>query len=229
MSNKYIEEIKSIELFEDKEDKTGKKPPIKSKSLLIDSLEIVIPTKDTLLPFIVSILFSIVFCTLLLKNDSTIILLKDILATFISIYIGLFACILTVYSITVNMFNKTLTNFYVGKNGNGKISKLKEYLTYYEQVSFVYFIQIVTTVLMYIFIPVIDLEYINFIKENFLCNGISIFFLILYFAFSIRCLLEIQSLIYNTLSLSRANTSLQLLELYEEELKKTTEKKGNKK
>ena len=146
----------------------------------------------------------------------TVVVTNSIISEFLNVQLALFGIIFTIYSIILAFFNDNMLKILSRiKMDNGEKSKLKEYLSYYEKVLFLYFVNIAITFIIKIFISVINNEFI-IINKTF-SDILAFVILFIYYSLSFRVFLEIKSTIYNTISLFRVNISYKFIDFLSED------------
>lgn len=168
--------------------------------------ELIKPQKSEIFWWIVSVIISVPTAYIICFSYKTVVLTDTILNIFLGIQLALFGVVFTVFSIILAFFNdnmlKTLSRI---EMENKDESYLTKNLSYYEKILFLYFINIIVTLMGIIIVKLTDENFV-LISKTF--SDISAFIVsLLYYLFSLKVLLEIKSMIYNTIMLFRANLS----------------------
>lgn len=147
---------------------------------------------------------------------NTVEFTRTIINDFITIQLALFGIVFTVFSIILAFFNDNMLKTLSTKQLKHKEeSALKTYLTYYEKVLFLYFVNISITFAIKMFVVTISNDFI--IYNKVFSDILSFIILLTYYTFSIRVFFEIKSIIYNTISLFRINLSYKFIDFFEQD------------
>lgn len=147
---------------------------------------------------------------------NTVEFTRTIINDFITIQLALFGIVFTVFSIILAFFNDNMLKILSAKQLKHKEeSALKTYLTYYEKVLFLYFVNISITFVIKMFVGTIGNDFI--IYNKIFSDILSFVILLTYYTFSIRVFFEIKSIIYNTISLFRINLSYKFIDFLEQD------------
>ncbi len=202
-NNKYHRIIKKIDLYD-----------TTSSNLLIKSFVEIKPEKSSIYRFIISIVLAIIFSFIIATSENTLELSKEIFIVFLNTFLVLFTCALTIYTLTLSFFSKRFIELFANTEINGE-SSLQIFMEYYENILFLYFIEVFISIIAVTLLTVVDSNF-ALTNSQILNELICGIFLFLYFAYSFRISLELQSLIFNTVNLTRTNVSIQLFDLSNE-------------
>ena len=176
-----------------------------------ESLCELLPTKGNRFGFIFSIVIGFVFAYIVGSSEQTISSLEKITYNLMGVLLALFGCVFSVYSIILAFLSDTYIKKLCEIDYNNQSSYLKKSTSYYESVLFLYFIAIVTDLILMLLMNSISPDYVLTSNDKF--NTIlAIVFLWIFFSFIFRIVYEIKSTIYNTLVLFRASIAYKLLE-----------------
>ena len=147
---------------------------------------------------------------------NTVEFTKTIINDVITMQLALFGIVFTVFSIILAFFNDNMLKTLSAKQLKHKEeSALKTYLSYYEKILFLYFVNISITFVIKMFVGTISN---NFVIYNKIFSDILAFVILLvYYTFSIRVFFEIKSIIYNTISLFRINLSYKFIDFLKQD------------
>lgn len=189
-------------------------PP--SNKIIKMALKMIKLKKDDVILGIIALLLGAYISWKTSFSFETVVVTNSIISEFLNVQLALFGIIFTIYSIILAFFNDNMLKILSRiKMDNGEKSKLKEYLSYYEKVLFLYFVNIAITFIIKIFISVINNEFI-IINKTF-SDILAFVILFIYYSLSFRVFLEIKSTIYNTISLFRINISYKFIDFLSED------------
>lgn len=189
-------------------------PP--SNKIIKMALKMIKLKKDDVILGIIALLLGAYISWKTSFSFETVVVTNSIISEFLNAQLALFGIIFTIYSIILAFFNDNMLKILSRiKMDNGEKSKLKEYLSYYEKVLFLYFVNIAITFIIKIFISVINNEFI-IINKTF-SDILAFVILFIYYSLSFRVFLEIKSTIYNTISLFRVNISYKFIDFLSED------------
>ncbi|MDU4711924.1 MAG: hypothetical protein E6Y16_02230 [Veillonella sp.] len=133
---------------------------------------------------------------------------NSLIDTIIIVQLAIFGAIFTLYSIILVFFSDSLTNFLIDFDSKRNLSKFREFTSYYGDLLYVIFTSILVSILYKILLLRGD-EY--FIEDCFVYveKGLGIIYLV----FVLRCILEIYSAIFNTISLFKISMHIKIKNL----------------
>lgn len=189
-------------------------PP--SNKIIKMALKMIKLKKDDVILGIIALLLGAYISWKTSFSFETVVVTNSIISEFLNVQLALFGIIFIIYFIILAFFNDNMLKILSRiKMDNGEKSKLKEYLSYYEKVLFLYFVNIAITFIIKIFISVINNEFI-IINKTF-SDILAFVILFIYYSLSFRVFLEIKSTIYNTISLFRVNISYKFIDFLSED------------
>lgn len=188
-----------------------------SSKFLLKSFKELIPSKNSKFRFMISIFLALLFGTYISFSPNTVSICEKIIPSVLNTYLVLFTCALTVYTLSLNFFSKQPLILYTYNVSDAGESKLSEYIEYFEHILFLYFAEVFISFIVSLGVSVMNehfiIQHISLFWNNILCT----IFLSTYLFFVIRLVLELQSLVFNTLSLTRNNICMQLYNIGKEE------------
>lgn len=132
-------------------------------------------------------------------------ILNSLIDTIIIVQLAIFGAIFTLYSIILVFFSDSLTNFLIDFDSKRNLNKFREFTSYYGDLLYVIFTSILVSILYKILLLRWD-EY--FIGDYFFYVGEPIGIICL--TFVLRCILEIYSAIFNTISLFKISMHIKI-------------------
>lgn len=182
-----------------------------AQKLILSALKEIIPTEGNRFAFLISLALGIFVSLSVGFADETVELLSQICDKLISVQLAIFGCIFTVYSILLAFLSdgymKRLANIPI----SDKTSMLKQSVTYYESVLFLYFINTGISGALCLITCCINPD-ARLTPNLLLDNSLASVFLLIYFTFSFRVFYEVKSVIYNTIVLFRASIAYKFID-----------------
>lgn len=194
-------------------------------NLILTSMQALLPDKKNWLGFVLCIGIGAILAYIIGCAEDTVSLTEQTCDIILGVQLSIFACIFAVYSILLaflsdNYIKKLLKINY----GNGS-SYLRTSTTYFESALFVYFVAIILSLVLKLFLACIPDNYV-LTKSNSVNTIMAISLLFIYYTFSLRVVYELKSMIYNTIILFRASLAYKILSFVEED-RKNKEKKND--
>lgn len=188
---------------------------INSNKMLKRSLMELKPTPKQWHGFVLCILIGAVVAILSTYPQNTVQISKNICGDILTIQSSILGCIFTVYTI----LNGFLSDSYVRKllkvDLNNRTSMLKECTSYYASALFIFFIGVVVSGLVKIFLHCVPDDFYLFDSKitNDILAGIM---LCCYYSFSFRVIIELKSAIFNTIALFQTSMAYKIYDIFSE-------------
>lgn len=182
-----------------------------AKKLMFSAIKEVLPNKNNWFGFAISVFLGIIIAFIIGFSTETIVQFIDALETLVSIQLGIFGCVFTVYSIILAFLSDSYMKRLAKIPIDDKKSMLTQSTSYYESVLFLYFINIGLTGILLIFCNCLPADFCltsNWLFDCFLAS----FLMTAYFSFSFRIFYEVKSTIYNTIVLFRASIAYKFID-----------------
>lgn len=190
----------------------------KASKLMIDALKEMLPEKDNRFAFYFSIVLGFLLGLIIGFSSETVVFFAKTCELLIDVQLAIFGCVFAVYSILLAFLSDRYVKRLAKISAAGEPSMLKKYITYYESVLFLYFINIGISGMILLFVDCIAPD-ARLTGNLFLDNSLATVGLTLYFSFSFRVFYEVKSTIYNTIVLLRTSMAYRFLDFLEEEEK----------
>lgn len=193
--------------------------------LIRTSMRELLPNKKNWFGFVLCLCVGAVLSYIVGRAENTVALAVQTCDILFSIQLSIFACIFALYSILLAF----LSDIYIKKlltidYGDGS-SYFKTSTRYYESVLFIYFVAIILSLILKLFLSCMPYDYI--LTQSDLANSMTAIVLLpIYYTFSLRVIYELKSTIYNTVLLFKASLVYRILSFVEEN-KKSEEKKSH--
>lgn len=215
--------------MEDNKDYFNPKDFIDDKSsgqLILASFKILMPDKRNFVENIICIGIGIILGCIIGKSSDTVTLSLKISDILLNVQTSVFTCIFAIYSILLAF----LSDSYIKKllsidYGNG-ISYLAESTKYYGDILFVYFVGLITSLIMKIGLSCMPKDFI-LTKNDFVNDILAVMILSIYFSFSFRVIYELKSMIYNTVILFKTSLAYKIILLKKADNKLEEDKNDN--
>ncbi|WP_294852256.1 hypothetical protein [uncultured Oscillibacter sp.] len=182
-----------------------------ARKLISNALKELIPARNNWVGFVISLILGTFIAARIGFANSTVELLSKTCETLIDVQLAIFGCVFAVYSILLAFLSdgymKRLAKIPVSK----KTSMLKQSLTYYESVLFLYFINIGLSGILILLTDCLPTD-VRLTSNLLFDNSLASIILMLYFVFSFRVFYEVKSTIYNTVVLFRASIAYRFLD-----------------
>lgn len=199
MSEKYFTAIKEFNKTES------------AKALICNSLKELVPIKGNRVGFFLSLILALFFAFLIGLAENTVDLLSKATDVLIGMQLAIFGCIFAVYSILLAFLN----NEYMKRLANVKtkdgVSQLKQSVTYYESVLFLFFINIGITCTITLLVKCLNPNF-RLTQNIYFDTSSAVILIFIYFTFSFRVFYELKSTIYNTIVLFRASIAYKFID-----------------
>lgn len=166
-------------------------------------------TKNNKKESLIIVLLSLVLAVTISTLDKTVSNALKVTDIFLNAQLAVFACFFTAYSITITFLKDDYLNILYKSPDKDYDNCLNKVVTYYESISYLYFIGILTSVIYKVFLSIIDDSFMIFncrSLNNFICASV----LSLYFGYSIRILFELKSVIKNSSFILRVGLKYKL-------------------
>ncbi len=185
-----------------------------SNKLLYRSFKELKPQKGQWIGFVLCIISGTIFGILSACSENTVKISSEICNDILTIQVAILGCIFTVYSILLGFLSDSYIRKILKVDLENRESFLKTSTSYYESALFVYFVGIVISGLVKIFLHCMPCDYALLPVEclNEIAAGIL---LIIYYSFSFRVILELKSAIYNTIVLFRTSMAYKIIDTVE--------------
>lgn len=186
--------------------------------LIYTSMRELLPNKKNWFGFVLCLGVGAVLAYIVGYAENTVALTAQTCDILFGVQLSVFACIFAVYSILLAF----LSDSYIKKllkidYGNGS-NYFKTSTRYFESVLFVYFVAIILSLTLKLFLSCMPDDYI--LTQSDSANSIiAIVLLFAYYTFSLRVIYELKSMIYNTVILFRASLAYKILSFAEEKRK----------
>lgn len=190
--------------------------------LICTSMWELLPNKKNRFGFVLCLCVGVVLAYIVGCAENTVALAAQTCDILFGAQLSIFACIFAVYSILVAF----LSDSYIKKlskidYGNGS-NYLKTSTRYFESVLFMYFVAIILSLILKLFLSCMPYDYI-FTQFDLANSIMAIVLLLIYYTFSLSVIYELKSTIYNTVLLFRASLDYKILSFVEKN-KKSEEK-----
>ena len=181
-----------------------------SKQSIIEALGILSFKQSGAFYWSIAIVLAVAIISFINIRYATIF--NSLIDTIIIVQLAIFGAIFTLYSIILVFFSDSLTNFLIDFDSKCNLNKFREFTSYYGDLLYVIFTSILVSILYKIILLRGD-EY--FTVECFPYVGIVLG--IIYLIFVLRCILEIYSAIFNTISLFKISMHIKIQALQNKE------------
>ena len=138
-------------------------------------------------------------------NIRYITIFNSLIDTIVIIQLAIFGAIFTLYSIILVFFSDSLTNFLIDFDSERNLNKFKEFTSYYGDLLYVIFTSILVSMIYKIILLRGD-DYFIVDCFSYIIKGLGA----IYLAFILRCILEIYSAIFNTISLFKISMHIKI-------------------
>ena len=138
-------------------------------------------------------------------NISYANILNSLIDTIIIVQLAIFGAIFTLYSIILVFFSDSLTNFLIDFDSERNLNKFREFTSYYGDLLYVIFTSILVSMIYKIILLRGD-DYFIVDCFSYIIKGLGA----IYLAFILRCILEIYSAIFNTISLFKISMHIKI-------------------
>lgn len=166
-------------------------------------------TKNNQKESVSMILFSLILALSIGFSEKTVSNALKITDIFLTAHLAIFACLFTAYSIAITFLKDEYISLLYKSPDKIYGNYLNKATTYYESVSYLYFIGILASLSYKIVLNLLDDNFLLFASNN-LNDIFSTFTLLVYFTYSIRILIELKSVIKNTSFILRAGLQCKL-------------------
>lgn len=187
------------------------KSPPPARKLIRKAIKEILPSKGNWFGFALSMITGVFFAVALGFSPDTVLLLSEFSDKLIAVQLALFGCIFTVYSILLAFLNdgymKRLSRIKV----ENKTSMLKNSVSYYESVLFLYFVNIGITGVLMLASSCLDPS-LRLTPYLYVDNTLASIGLLVYFSFTFRVFYEMKSTIYNTIVLFRTSIAYKFID-----------------
>lgn len=149
-------------------------------------------------------------------NDSAMQL--NIVSKILDLELAIFSVLFTIYSIVLIFLSDDFIDVMVSitnTNSDKEESFFEGYLYYLGHILFIYFVGLIFTILLFFSLTILDKM---MPKDSLICLIYLMYFI--YFLFSSRIIWELQSVIYNVISIFRMSLSVRLNLLHESKCNK---------
>ena len=171
----------------------------------------------------ITLFLSTVAAVVLARSENTVSLAQEICGIFLDVHMAIFGCIFAVYSILLAFMSDSYIKKLLKIGYNDKVSYLQVSTQYYESALYIYFAAICMSLTYKIGTECMPLMYV--LTDNDTVNMVLAFILLwVYFLYAIRSVLELKSVIGNTLLLFRTSLQFKILTFEED---KTRENQSN--
>ncbi len=183
--------------------------------LIYTSMRELLPNRKNWFGFILCLCVGAVLAYIVGCAENTVALAAQTCEILLGVQLPIFACIFVVYLILLaflgDSYIKKLLNIDYGNGSN----YFKTSTRYFESVLFIYFVAIILSLILKLFLSCMPYDYI--LTQSDLTNSImAVALLLIYYTFSLRVIYELKSTIYNTVLLVRANSAYKMLSFVEE-------------
>ncbi len=174
------------------------------------------PCKKNVFASILSFFLSISFATIIATSEKTVLLVQNISSTFLDVHLAIFGSIFAVYSILLAFLSDSYIKKLLKIGYEKNVSYLKAGIQYFESALYIYFVAIIFSLTYKIAAQSLPDSF--YLSQNNATNEIIAFLLLLmYFLYSIRSIIELKSVIGNTLLLFRASLQFKILAFQDDE------------
>lgn len=169
-----------------------------------------------------SVIAGMILAYIVGTSEDTVLLTTKICETFLDVQIAIFGCIFAVYSILLALLSDSYIKKLLHVDYHNRSSYLKASTRYYESALFIYFVAIGVSLILKVAVQCMSEDFV--LTNNHLFNEVlACILLLFYFAYSIRAVYELKSIIGNTLLLFRTSLAFKI-QTFKEESEDTIEK-----
>lgn len=174
-----------------------------SKKSMIKALGILSFRKSGACYWCIAIIFTVLI--VFYNNIRYDTIFSSLIDTIIIVQLAIFGAIFTLYSIILVFFSDSLTNFLINFDSERDLNKFKEFTSYFGNLLYVIF----TSILASLLYKILMLRGDDFFLQDYLvwiekCIGV------IYLIFVLRCIIEIYSAIFNTVSLFKISMCIKI-------------------
>lgn len=175
-----------------------------------------------------TVVLALILAIIIARSEETVSLAGKICGILLDVEIALFGCVFAVYSILLAFLSDEYVKKLLEIDYHRQTNYLRKSTKYYEAALFIYFVAIGISLVYKLIIECMpqNLALTNFELANEIVAGVLLF---LYFAYSLRTIYELKSIVGNTLLLFRASIQYKIIafaEEDEEERQKVDERLG---
>jgi hypothetical protein len=191
---------------------------LNSPDLNFTAINQIVPNKKNLYVFFFSIIGGVAFAIKVGFDHNTIKLLLTTVGILFNMLLPIFGYLFTVYSILLAFLNDSYIEESAKIDCSDGSSFLKNSIAYYESVLYLYFIGVVITGGLFLFLSCVESDWV--LTSNQLLNDyLAVLLLFIYSSFIFRIILELKSIICNTVVLFRTSIAHKLLKTLKNEQK----------
>lgn len=174
------------------------------------------PNKKNWFGSVISLILGIGLTITLVRSEETVSLAGNLCGILLDVQIAIFGCIFAVYSILLAFLSDDYIKKLVRIGYCDHTSYLKASTRYYEAALFIYFVAIGVSLIYKLIIECMPQYYVltDNNQVNELLAGVALF---IYFAYSIRAVYELKSIVGNTLLLFRTSIQFRILSFEDDE------------
>lgn len=187
-----------------------------SHILIIKAFEEIKPSPQNWCSYVIIFLLSAYTAASISFAKETVELVSVIAHHLIEIQLAIFGCIFAVYSILLAFLSDGYMKRLARIKEKDKTSMLKNSITYYESVLFLYFISIISSGALIVLTDFLPFD-ASLTSNLMLDNVLSAIGLLVYLLYCFRVIYEVKSTIYNTIVLFRASIAYRFIDFLEEE------------
>lgn len=187
-----------------------------SHILIIKAFKEIKPSPQNWCSYVIFFLLSAYTAASISFAKETVELVSVIAHHLIEIQLAIFGCIFAVYSILLAFLSDGYMKRLARIKEKDKTSMLKNSITYYESVLFLYFISIISSGALIVLTDFLPFD-ASLTSNLMLDNVLSAIGLLVYLLYCFRVIYEVKSTIYNTIVLFRASIAYRFIDFLEEE------------
>ena len=181
------------------------------------------PNRKNWFGTVFSLVFAIVLTAILVQSRETVSLAGKLCGIILDVQISIFACIFSVYSILLAFLSDDYIKKLIRIGYHDHTSYLKASTKYYEAALFIYFVALGVSLIYQLIIQCMP-QYYTLTDNNQINELLSGLVLFVYFAYSIRVVYELKSIVGNTLLLFRTSIQFRILSFKDSESSDTHSK-----
>lgn len=184
--------------------------------LILKSIRELIPNKNNWFGSVFSCIIGLVLGVVIGWSDDTVALSLKACDIIFGVQLSIFACVFAVYSILLAFLSDSYIKKLLKIDYEDGTSYLITGTGYYESILFLYFVAILLSLIVKLFLSCIADDFL-LTQLDCINNALAILLLSIYFSFSLRIVYELKSIIYNTIVLFRASIAYKILAFDAEE------------
>lgn len=185
---------------------------------MLNSIQELLPNKKNWFGLVFCVSIGSVLAYIIGYAENTVALTIQTCDILFSVQLSIFACIFAVYSIFLAFLSDSYIKKLLNINSGNGTSYLKVSTSYFESALFVYFIAIILSLVLKLFLACMPNDYV-LTQSNLANNLLATVLLFIYYSFSLRVIYELKSIIYNTILLFRTSLAYKIISFAEEDRK----------